>query len=393
MRIVEIREMTMPIASPIRNAYIDFSKMTLSLVAVVTDVIRDGKPVVGYGFNSNGRYGQGGLMRERFIPRILEADPAVAARRRRGDNLDPHKIWAAMMHEREAGRPRRALGRGRHASTWRSGTRSPRSRASRCSGCWPSATATATPNRSVFVYAAGGYYYPGKDLDALQDEMRSYLDRGYTVVKMKIGGALARRGPAPHRGGAGEIGRTASSCAVDANGRFDLETAHRLRQGAVATTTCSGTRRPGDPLDYELQAALRELLHEPDGDRREPVLDAGRAQPDPLRRHAPRPRLAAVRLRADATAWSSTCARSTMLRSTAGRRAAASRTAATRCRSTSPPASASAATSRYPDLFQPFGGFPDGVQVEDGYVTLPELPGIGFEGKSDLIKVMRELAA
>jgi hypothetical protein len=76
MKIVEIRERTLPISSSIRNAYIDFSKMNLSLVAVVTDVIRDGKPVMGYGFNSNGRYGQGTLMRERIIPRILEADPA-----------------------------------------------------------------------------------------------------------------------------------------------------------------------------------------------------------------------------------------------------------------------------------------------------------------------------
>src|SRR5258708_17077860 len=77
MNIVEIREKTVPINSSIRNAYIDFSKMTLSLVAVITDVIRDGKPVVGYGFNSNGRYGQGTLMRERFIPRVLAADPAT----------------------------------------------------------------------------------------------------------------------------------------------------------------------------------------------------------------------------------------------------------------------------------------------------------------------------
>jgi len=75
VRIVDVREVTKPIASPIRNAYIDFSKMTSSLVAVVTNVVRDGQPVVGYGFNSNGRYGQGGLMRERFVPRLLEADP------------------------------------------------------------------------------------------------------------------------------------------------------------------------------------------------------------------------------------------------------------------------------------------------------------------------------
>ena len=96
MNIVSILESTRPIKSDIRNAYIDFSKMTLSLVAVVTDVIRDGRPVVGYGFNSNGRYGQGGLIRERFIPRLLEADPA-SLRNEDGDNLDPHKIWARMM--------------------------------------------------------------------------------------------------------------------------------------------------------------------------------------------------------------------------------------------------------------------------------------------------------
>ena len=47
----------------------------------------------------------------------------------------------------------------------------------------------------------------------------------------------------------------------------------------------------------------------------------------------------------------------------------------------------------YPDLFQPYGGFPDGVRVEDGHITMPELPGIGFEGKSDLARVMAELAS
>ena len=91
MKILEVREKTVPIASPIRNAYIDFSKMTLSLVAVVTDVVRDGRRVVGYGFNSNGRYGQGQLMRERFIPRLLEADPASLVDDS-GGNLDPRLL-------------------------------------------------------------------------------------------------------------------------------------------------------------------------------------------------------------------------------------------------------------------------------------------------------------
>src|SRR5260370_10487086 len=102
MRIVDIRERTAPIASPIANAYIDFSKMTCSVVAVVTDVVRDGKPVVGYGFNSNGRYGQGALIRERFRPRLLEADPTSLIDGT-GENLDPHKILATLLRNEKPG--------------------------------------------------------------------------------------------------------------------------------------------------------------------------------------------------------------------------------------------------------------------------------------------------
>lgn len=94
MRIIDVCEVTKAIASPIRNAYIDFSHMTTSLVAVVTDVVRDGRRVVGYGFNANGRYGQGGI-RERFRPRILEADPETQLNAR-GDNLDPDRVWNTM---------------------------------------------------------------------------------------------------------------------------------------------------------------------------------------------------------------------------------------------------------------------------------------------------------
>ena len=102
VRIVDVCEVTKPIASPIRNAYIDFSKMTTSLVAVVTDVVRDGRRVVGYGFNSNGRYGQGGLIRERFAPRLREADPSTLLDAT-GDNLDPDRVWSAMMANEKPG--------------------------------------------------------------------------------------------------------------------------------------------------------------------------------------------------------------------------------------------------------------------------------------------------
>jgi hypothetical protein len=115
VRITDVREMVVPIKSAISNAYIDFSQMTVSVVvAVVTDAIRAGKPVVGFGFNSNGRYAPSGLLRERFIPRLRDADPLSLMDEEHG-NLDPHKAWAADDEKREAGRPRRALGRGRRA--------------------------------------------------------------------------------------------------------------------------------------------------------------------------------------------------------------------------------------------------------------------------------------
>ncbi len=102
IHITDLREVTKPIASPIRNAYIDFSKMTISLVALMTDVVRNAHPVVGYGFNSNGRYGQGGLIRERFASRLREADPQTLLDET-GENFDPDRVWAVLMANEKPG--------------------------------------------------------------------------------------------------------------------------------------------------------------------------------------------------------------------------------------------------------------------------------------------------
>ncbi len=220
MRIVDIREVTAPIASPIANAYIDFSKMTLSLVAVVTDVVRDGRRVVGYGFNSNGRYGQGGLIRERFAPRLREADPA-SLRDDAGDNLDPDRIWAALMtNEKPGGHGERSVAVGTiDMAVWDA--------VAKIAGKPLFRLLAERHGRQadprVFVYAAGGYYYPGKGLDALRAEMRGYLDRGYTVVKMKIGNGIAEDQPRIEAV-LEEIGGKAR-LAVDANGRLTLDDA------------------------------------------------------------------------------------------------------------------------------------------------------------------------
>ena len=164
VRIVDVREVTKPIASPIRNAYIDFSKMTTSLVAVVTNVERGGRRVVGYGFNSNGRYGQGGLIRERFAPRLREADAATLLDAT-GENFDPDRVWSAMMaNEKPGGHGERSVAVGTlDMAVWDAvakiaGKPLFRLLAERHG-------VEADPR--VFVYAAGGYYYPGKGNDAL----------------------------------------------------------------------------------------------------------------------------------------------------------------------------------------------------------------------------------
>jgi L-alanine-DL-glutamate epimerase-like enolase superfamily enzyme len=363
MKIVEIREKTLPISSSIRNAYIDFSKMNLSLVAVVTDVIRDGKPVIGYGFNSNGRYGQGTLMRERFIPRILEAAPASLLDET-GNNLCPHKIWQTMFtNEKPGGHGERSVAIGTiDMAVWDA--------VAKIEGkplfqLLADRYGDGQPNRKIFVYAAGGYYHPGQDHRKLQDEMRSYLDRGYTVVKKKIGGASLdedlRRIDAVM-----EVLQDGQKLCVDANGRFDLDTAIQYAK-ALSQYDLFWYEEAGDPLDFELQA-IRYGGMRPDRDylQFDCALSYGLVEYlrtlDMLKEHG----------------WSpSRCVphggHQMSLNIAAGL--------------------GLGGNESYPDLFQPFGGFPDGVKVENSFVTLPDLPGIGFEGKADLYREMKALAS
>jgi L-alanine-DL-glutamate epimerase-like enolase superfamily enzyme len=386
MRIVDLREVTLPISSPIANAYIDFSKMTCSLVAVVTDVVRNGRPVIGYGFNSNGRYGQGGLIRERFFPRLLEANPATLLNDA-GDNLDPDRIWAVLMrNEKPGGHGERAVAVGTiDMAVWDA--------VAKIAGM-PLFRLLAQrhglqPDPRVFVYAAGGYYYPGKDLSALRAEMRSYLQRGYTVVKMKIGGVPIDDDRKRIEAVLAEIA-TDAQLAVDANGRFNLETAiayaKMLRQYPLFWY-----EEAGDPLDYALQAALAEFYPGP------------MATGENLFSHQDaRNLLRYGGMRSDRDWLQFDCALSYGL-CEYQRTLQVFHTAGWSPRRCIPHGGHQMSLNiaaglglggneSYPDLFQPFGGFPDGVRVEAGYIAMPDLPGIGFEGKADLIRVMRNLA-
>jgi L-alanine-DL-glutamate epimerase-like enolase superfamily enzyme len=386
VRIIDIREITQLIASPIRNAYIDFSKMTTSLVAVVTDAVREGRRVVGYGFNSNGRYGQGGLIRERFAPRILQAPPASLLDET-GDNLDPDRVWAAMMaNEKPGGHGERSVAVGTiDMAVWDvvakiAGKPLFRLLAERHG---------VAPDPRVFVYAAGGYYYPGKELDGLRTEMRGYLDRGYTVVKMKIGGASIDQDRERIEAVLTEIGSEAN-LAVDANGRFDLETAIAYAK-MLRDYPLFWYEEAGDPLDYALQATLAQFYPGP------------MATGENLFSHQDaRNLLRFGGLRPDRDWLQFDCALSYGL-CEYQRTLAVLKEAGWSPRRCIPHGGHQMSLNiaaglglggneSYPDLFQPYGGFPDSVRVENGYIAMPDLPGIGFEGKSDLISVMRGLA-
>lgn len=254
MRITGIVEQPVRLRGNIANALVDFSSHTVSLVAVVSDVIRDGRPVTGVAFNSIGRFAQTGILRDRMIPRLLAAAPETLLGA--DGRPDPARVLAAATKDEKPG------GHGDRATA----------AAALELACWDLTAkladepAYATIARAfgrepvaggVPVYAAGGYYYPDQPdggLARLRDEIRGYLDAGYDAVKIKVGGVpladdLARVQAAVDVAGGG------SRVAVDANGRFTAETAGRW----AAELAAFGLRwfeEPGDPLDFALNAAV-----------------------------------------------------------------------------------------------------------------------------------------
>jgi L-alanine-DL-glutamate epimerase-like enolase superfamily enzyme len=386
MRIVDIRETVVPIKSEIRNAYIDFRQMTVSVVALVTDVMRDGKPVVGFGFNSNGRYAPSGLLRDRFIPRLRAAEPETLVDES-GENLDPVRVWDVVMrNEKPGGHGERSVAVGvLDMAVWDAvakiaGLPLYRLLADRFRG--------GRFDDKVFVYAAGGYYYPDKGLPALQNEMQGYLDLGYSVVKMKIGGA-----PLPedlHRIDAVlKILKSSEQLAVDANGRFDLETAVAYAQ-ALAPYGLRWYEEPGDPLDYQLQAKLANHYPGPmaTGENLFSLQDARN-----LIRYA--------QLRSDRDILQFDCALSYglveyvrilgMLKEYGWSPARCIPHGGHQMSLNISAGLGLGGNESYPGIFQPFGGFADGIAVEDSYVKLPEIPGVGFEAKSEMFRVMKAL--
>ncbi|HWD06223.1 MAG TPA: mandelate racemase/muconate lactonizing enzyme family protein [Amycolatopsis sp.] len=386
MRILDVREGVIPISSSIRNAWIDFSSMDCSIVAVVSDVVRDGEPVVGYGFNSNGRYSAGEILRRRIVPRLLDAEDGALLSE--DGELDPTRAWDLLMaNEKPGGHGERSVAVGVLDMALFD-------LAAKLAGQplyrWLSDRyGDGNPDEDVFVYAAGGYYAPGKTLRDLQDEMKGFLDQGYRVVKMKIGGADLSEDLKRIEAVLDVLDGDGSRLAVDVNGRFDLATA--LEYGrAIEPYGLFWYEEIGDPLDYRLNAVVaehyagpiatgenlfslqdaRNLIRyggmRPDRDylQFDPALSYGLTEylriQDMLARHG----------------WSSRrCIPH------GGHQFSLHIAAALKL----------GGNESYPGEFRPTGGFADGAVVEESRVGLTETPGIGFEQKAEFFKVLREL--
>jgi L-alanine-DL-glutamate epimerase-like enolase superfamily enzyme len=360
--------------------------MTASVVAIAADGGPGNKPVVGFGFNSNGRYAAQGLLRERFIPRLLEAPPESLVDDK--GLIDPEKCWAAMMaNEKPGGHGERSVAVGvLDMALW-----DMRAKAERVP-LWKLLAdryndGEADPH--AWVYAAGGYYYPGKGLKDLRDEMRHYRDLGYRAVKMKIGGTGLADDLARIEGVLDVVGE-GRFLAVDVNGRFELDAALAYAKALEPFDLC-WFEEPVDPLDFMLHAVLAQHYAGPlaTGENLFSMQDArnlvrhGGLRPDrdflqfdPALSYGLVEYLRTVAM-IEAHGWSRR-----RLVPHGGHQFALNIAIGLGL----------GGNESYPLVFKPFGGFADTQTVEEGRIKPHQSPGVGFEQKNDLYAVMKIMA-
>ena len=388
MKVTAIREISVPIGSSLRNSAFDFSEMTTSVVAVVTDVIRDGRPVVGYAFNSTGRYACGAQMRDRLIPRIMKAAPESLLDAS-GSNFAPEKFLACMMQrEKPGGHTERSVAVGTiEVAVWDAVAKIEDQ---------PLHTVLAErfnhgiSVRQVSCYVGGGWYAPGKGIAQLQDEIRARLAEGYTTMKIKVGGAslaedLERVEAALHLVDGG------AHLAVDANATFDRQRAHTYA-GALAPYALRWLEEPTDPLDFSLLAELTQCYQPPlaTGENLFSTQDIAN-----LVRFG--------RLRADRDLLQMDVAQSygivqfsrtlEMLKTQGWSPTAIYPHGGNLMTLAVVAGFGLGGCEAYPGVFGPFAGFHDDARIENGMITLSERPGIGFEGQDELYALMRSLSS
>ena len=386
MKIIEIQEKTFPINSDIKNAYISFAKMDCSVVAIKTDVQINGENIIGYGFHSNGRYAVSELLKKRFIPRLKEAS-CKSLINDAGNNFSPEKIWKILMqNEKPGGHGERSTAVGTiDMAIWDIVSKIEQV---------PLYEHLAKKygdgkfTNKIFVYAAGGYYYPGKDIPMLMDEMKSYLNMGFTTVKMKIGGAPLVEDLKRIESVLKLVGSGKNLC-VDANGRFDLKTAIEYGK-ALEQYELKWFEEAGDPLDYQLNAELSKNYKNSlaTGENLFSMQDSRN-----LIRYGG--------MRKDIDWLQFDCSLSyglveylktlSMIKeyNWSSRRVIPHGGHQLSCNIAA--GLNLGGNEIYPSLFQPFGGFPDESLVEDSFVTFPKFIGMGYEKKEKLNNLLKKL--
>jgi len=387
VKILDIRETAIPLRSQLANSSFDFTEMTTSVVAVITDAVRGGKPVVGYAFNSTGRYACGAQMRARFIPRILAADPKTLLDES-GDNLDPAKILACMMRrEKAGGHSERSIPIGTiEVAVWDAVAKIAEKPlhvvlAERFNG-------GKIPEK-VFCYVGGGWYTPGQTIKDLQDEMRRHLAAGYTQVKMKVGG-LPLNEDVKRVEAVLQVMGSGTNLAVDANCKFERNEAFAYAK-ALAPFKLRWFEEPCDPLDYALTAELASVYAPPlatgenlfsTQDVENLVRFGGLRAHDIIQIDPPQA--------CGITQYSRTL---DMLARHKWPRVSLFPHGGNQMSLAIAAGFGLGGAESYPGVFGDFGGFADDARIEGGFISLSQRPGIGFEGQAGLYKIMRELAA
>lgn len=386
MKILDIREIAVPLRSSLRNAVFDFSEMTTSVVAVLTDRMRDGRPVVGYAFNSTGRYACGDVMRKRMIPRLLQAAPDTLLDPDTG-YIDPERALACMMQrEKPGGHTERSIAVGTiEVALWDAVAKAQD---------MPLHVVLArrfnhgrVPDR-VPCYVGGGWYAPGKGLPELKDEIRQRLDQGYTTMKIKVGGVPIAEDLARIEAALAVLG-SAQHLAVDANAGFTPDRS-RTYARELAPIGLRWFEEPTDPLDYALLAewaqtypgaiATGENLFSTQDVRNLLQFGGLRAGQDILQVDIPQSygivqfsrTLQVLREHG----WSAEqvfphAGNLMTLAAVAG--------------------FGLGGCEAYPGVFGIFAGFADDAKVSQGSITLSDRPGIGFEGQQALFDVMKTM--
>jgi len=387
LKITEIREIAVPLRSTLRNSVFDFSEMTTSVVAVHTDVMKAGKPVIGYAFNSTGRYACGEQMRSRLIPRIMKADPDSLLDES-GNNLDPAKILACMMQrEKPGGHTERSVAIGTiEVAVWDA--------VAKIADKPLHALLAERFNdgkiqTEVPCYVGGGWYAPGKGIPELQAEIRSRLDDGYRVMKIKVGGApldedLRRLDAAI------EVMGGSSSLAVDANAAWNRESAIRYAK-ALAPYRLKWLEEPTDPLDFSL---LDELM----GLYESPIATGENLFSTPDIRNL----LQFGKLRADRDIVQIDVPQSygivqfsrtlEMMREKGWGRHSVFPHGGNQMTLAIVAGFGLGGCEAYPGVFGVFAGFADDARIEEGKIRLSDRPGIGFEGQKELFALMQSIA-